>query len=727
MTGTSATGTTPQPAGGLPPWQAAGLTRRHLLAGAGLGAGALALAACGGDGNGEGTTGPDKSDAKGSATSPLSAPGSLTEAPMLADQVKGGKLPKLEERLPENPYVVPHNWLERGKYGGTMKLQVAGSSGDQAAPIAEYFYGYSILRLLNDGNTIGPGVAEKWEANADTSVWTFHFRKGLKWSDGEPWSTADIMFWWNDLANNDDFGESVPDECKSGKGTPAKLEAVDELTLKVTFDAPTPLFPAKVASYVNGYKGNGASWMVPAHYVKNFHPKYNPSVKDDWATVGGDFEVNCDYKRQPKCPTLAGFHLTSLQEGKSLQWERNPYYYAVSKDGDQLPYVDKLLMSVVQDPKVSKVQVSNGQVDYVHGPFIGLALADVQTLQGLAEKNHYRVLLWDTGTGTGSMMFANLDYKEANYRELFNEPTFRQALSHAFNREETRSSIYFKQGEVTTGTISPKGVEFVGSAEGKKYYEDWKSSFVAYDVDKAKGLLDELGLKDKDGDGMREFPDGKKLSLRIDLPADAGDETKAKDAQLCRDWGKVGLKCVVNPVTPTGFDDGWANGSYMLHSNWEVSGPPNSLLTNPSWLVPIEVSRWAPLQGTMYSMRGTPDENTEADVDPWKRKPPRRSPEDDSPIKQLWDLLDQTKVEPDELKRNKAFYEIIKIHIEKGPFFQGTVSNVPAVIVANLDLRNLPTRDNLALNGMTNPWGHPNPAVYDPEVYFWTNPDQHTI
>ena len=255
MTRKSATGVTRTPAGGPSPLLSAGIGRRQVLAGAGLGAGALALAACGGGGADEGDTGAAQSTAKGSATSPLTAPSSLTEAPMLAELVKAGELPKLEDRLPENPYVIPHNWVERGKYGGTMKLQVAASSGDQAAPIAEYFYGYSILRLLNDGNTIGPGLAEKWEANADASEWTFQFRKGLKWSDGEPWSTADIMFWWNDMANLEGAPSTgVPDDCKSGKGTPMKLEAVDDLTLKVSFDAPTALFPAKLASYVNGYK-----------------------------------------------------------------------------------------------------------------------------------------------------------------------------------------------------------------------------------------------------------------------------------------------------------------------------------------------------------------------------------------------------------------------------------------------------------------------------------------
>ena len=247
---------------------------------------------------------------------------------------------------------------------------------------------------------------------------------------------------------------------------------------------------------------------------------------------------------------MAGFRLTTCSEGQSLQWERNPYYYEVSKDGDQLPYVDKLLMTVVQDPQVGKVQMSNGQVDYVHGPFIGLALADVQTLQGLAEKNQHRVLLWDTGTGTASMMFAQPGLQGSR-------TTANCSASRSSGRRCATRSTGRRPGSRSTSSrarsprapSAPRAIEFVGSAEGKKYYEDWKDSYVEYDVEKAKSLLDELGLKDKDGDGMREFPDGKKLSLRIDLPGRRRRRAQGQGrAAVPRLEGKVGLKCVVNPV-----------------------------------------------------------------------------------------------------------------------------------------------------------------------------------
>ena len=124
------------------------------------------------------------------------------------------------------------------------------------------------------------------------------------------------MFWWNDMANNDDYiSESVPDECKSGKKTIAKITAPDDYTLKVVFDTPAPLFPAKIASYSRGYKGNGASWMVPSHFVKQFHGTYNKNVPSDWAAVGRLWETNADYKRNPEVPDPGRIPVGQVQRG----------------------------------------------------------------------------------------------------------------------------------------------------------------------------------------------------------------------------------------------------------------------------------------------------------------------------------------------------------------------------------------------------------------------------
>ena len=710
------------------------LSRRKFLYGSAMVAGSAMLAACsssgggtksGGGGSGSGGGG-GTSNAVGSAKKPLAPPKTFHEAPALASLSKSGKLPTVDKRLPESPYVVPHNWLARGNYGGKLNMISFSSQGTTKADSnREFFYGNSLLRYLNDALDIGPGLVETWSSNADASEWTLNFRKGLKWSDGQPFTTDDIMFWWEDLVLPGHFAQVPPDECRSGKNTLVKMTAVDESTLKMTFDAPTPLTPDRLAMWVNGAIGrNGPIWVLPKHYAKQFHPKYNPSVPKNWDTVGGLWENKTDWMRNPDCPTMIGYKTKSFNNNTGVILERNPYYWCVTKDGDQLPYIDEIVINTVQDAQVGKLQVTQGKTDFMMGYFNQIDLSDVSTLQQSKQKAGTEVVLWDGGSGSGSIFFLNQDYPDKELRDLFREPKFRQAISHAFNRANIQKSLYFQTGFQTTGTLSPKAIEYQINDEGKATFKLWRDSYVKYDPAKAKSLLAELGLKDSDGDGYVELPNGKKLTVRIDYSADISKTEAAKDDQLVNDAKAVGLHMVRNPISPVTYATQWETGTLMGHTNWEAGDGPNHLVY-PQWLVPIEFDRWAPLEGEMYSLRGTAQENQQKNVNPWKRTPPRLDPDPKGPIQKMWDLYDKTKVEPDFMKRTQLVWEIIKIHVSDGPFFMGSVSNYPQVSVLKTGLKNVPRKQNLAQGGFVNPWIHPTPAVYDPETWFWDKPDQH--
>jgi peptide/nickel transport system substrate-binding protein len=701
------------------------MSRRGFLYSSALVAGTAALTACSG-GTTQEPTGNNSGAAsaeKGSHTKPLPKPAKFQQSPTL----EGQNLPPIEERLPENPYVIPHKWVKPGKYGGKLNMNVFSSEGaTKAESDREFFYGHSPLRWLNDGKDIGPGIVETWESNDDASEWTFHFRKGLKWSDGEPWTTESITWWWENFVIEQKMAVTPPDEARSGKGTLANFSAVDDVTLTMTFDAPAPLAADRMAMWVNGNIGkNGPIWTMPAHYLKQFHPKTGKDVPEDWDTVGGLMESKADWHRNPECPTLTGFKCKSFDAAKGVVLERNPYYYAVMPNGDQLPYVDEIQFTVVTDAEAGKLQVQQGAVDYCQGGFNQITLNDVQGIRDNADKAGTEVLLWDSGSGTGSIFFFNYDYIDDDLRAIIREPKFRQAISHAFNRDAVQKSVYFNTGEKTTGTMSPKAIEYTVNDTGKDTYKQWRDSYVEHNPDKAKQLLEEIGVKDSDGDGMRELPNGKKLSLRLDYQADESIEHKTKDNQLVADLKAVGIELKMNPIPPQTYDDQWKTGKLMAHSNWEVGDGPNHLVY-PQWLVPLEYTRWAPLEGQWYQQLGTATAKKELDVDPWKRHPPRMEPEADGPIQKLWDLYNQSKVEPDEMKRHELVWEMIKIHISDGPFMMGSVANYPQVMVVKTDLRNVPRKENLMQGGMVNPWIHPTPAVYDPECYYWENPDQHS-
>ena len=713
------------------------LSRRDFLRLSALTAASAVITACGGQAApppatpaaGAPTAAPGATTAPAATpaatTAPVAAPGKYKEAPMLAEQVKAGKLPPVDQRLPKNPYVPPHAWLQVGKYGGTMNWVNSWGGDNISVIVHESMYGHSPLRWLKDGQEIGPGLVESWESNDDASQWTLHFREGLKWSDGQPWTVDDIMFWWEDMILNEEHNtEAPPDEARSGKGTLAKFEKVDDYTLRMTFDAPAPLTADRLAMWVNGNAGKpiGPSWMAPKHYLQQFHPKYNSSVTGNWVET---FNQKAQFRINPECPTMTGWMLQTYEEGVRSVWTRNPYYWVVDKDGNQLPYIDTIICTGYQDAQVEKLNVLSGKADFTHHWVLNLT--DVSAARQGESTGNFEVRFWDSGSGSGQSFFFNFDYKDDKMRELIRNPKFRKALSHAYNRAEIQKNFYFGQGELTTGTFAPKAIEYNINDQGKQVYIAWRDSAVKYDPELAKQLLDEIGVVDKDGDGKREMPDGSKLTVTLDYGADAAQEAVSTNELLARDWQAIGIDARINPMPPQGLTDLWKGGEKLSNANWGIGDGPNHLVF-PQWLVPIEYERWAPLHGTYYSLRGTPEETAEQDVNPWERKPPRIGPKDAafSPaIGKLWEIYDRSKVEPDFMKRTQMVWDMIKIHIEEGPFVQGSVANFPRAFIVKKGLLNVPKREDLALGGFTDPWIHPTPAVYDPETWFWDDPAAH--
>ena len=189
-----------------------------------------------------------------------------------------------------------------------------------------------------------------------------------------------------------------------------------------------------------------------------------------------------------------------------------------------------------------------------------------------------------------------------------------------------------------------------------------------------------------------------------------------------KNWEAVGFNVVVNQVTPTAFGDAWHAGELRFHTDWEVGDGPDHLLY-PSWVVPNEPDRWAPLCGRKLQYEGTSQENSEADVSPWDRKPPRFNCNDadykGTPIETIHEIYRQAIIETDEVKRAEFVYQMWDIHISDGPFFIGTVANYPRIIIKSTKMTNVPTKEQLKLGGFVNPWIIPYPAVTNTETWSW--------
>jgi peptide/nickel transport system substrate-binding protein len=632
------------------------------------------------------------------------------EAPELASLVQEGLLPPLVDRLPVNPLVLtPINTI--GKYGGGMRL----SQSWQGGFTEEMMYGHSPLRYIKDAQEIVPGMCESWTVNVNNTEWIIHFRQGLKWSDGQLCTVDDVLYWWEDLVKYPGGPDPVPDFGAAG-GVLATFTKVDLYTLKITYAIPAPLTAKRLAMWVNG--NIGPRWIAPKHYLMQFHPKYNPTYTD--------FTIHQEkilFRQNPACPSLDPWICTNYVQGVSVTWSRNPYYYAVDPVGHQLPYISGLFETLYTDHDSELVKIETGLVDFSMFTY-NLRLADIPALQASQNLGNYEVRLWDTGSGTGMMYYWNYDHPDAKKRALFRTPKFKQAMSFALDRALIKASTYMGYGTVTTGTMSSKALEFNYNDEARTRYAAYRDAYSAYSPAQANALLDSIGVVDVEPkDGWREYPDGSPLEIRIDYPDPPTQDCLAVLQIAKQNWEAIGLKIVTNQV-PGDMTTFWTSGQGEIRTDWEVSDGPDHLVY-PSWVVPDEPERWAPLCGRTYQVRGTPLENTDCGIDPWSRVPPRYCAADPqyagSTALTLQGLYDEAILETDELLRIQKVWQMDDLHLNQGPFFIGTVGDTPRIVIVSKNLENVPRKDQLFLGGFCNPWTVPYPAITNPETYSFNN------
>src|SRR5690606_8985828 len=201
-------------------------------------------------------------------------PDTFNEAPMLAERVEAGELPPVEERLPQEPLVVqPAESI--GQYSGIWQRAFTGPGDRQN--IERILYN-NLLRWNTGMTEMVPYIFRDWESNADGSQWTFYLRQGMKWSDGQPFTTADFMFWYEHIVQNEQLVPTLPSYMTWG-GELAQFEAIDDTTLQVTFAEPFPLFAVRVAGgydvgsqWIHGE--SGVAMFSPAHYMQQFRPDF---------------------------------------------------------------------------------------------------------------------------------------------------------------------------------------------------------------------------------------------------------------------------------------------------------------------------------------------------------------------------------------------------------------------------------------------------------------------
>ena len=457
------------------------------------------------------------------------------EAPALADQVKGGKLPPVEARLPEKPLVVPV--AEKvGDYGGVWRRAFLGPA--DANNYVRVVYD-ALFRFSPDGGKIEPKIAEAADPSSDYKIWTIKLRKGSKWSDGQPFGADDIAFWYKDVLLNKELTPTLPGWMKNPDGSAAKVEKVDDNTVRFTYSAPATLFLTAVAN-ADGADRTYAMFL-PAHYLKKFHPNYVAKADVEKMAQAAGFKTWTELfanknapPENPERPTMAAWAPTSRASDPVFTLKRNPYYVGIDKDGNQLPYIDEVRFTYFADVQALNLQAIAGNFDMQARHII---MTNYPVLKDQEKAGKLKVITWPTFGGSDAVIAINQTYTaDPEMGKVMANKDFRIALSLAINRDEIKESVFLGLGEARQPVPAPWHPYFPGDAYAKKYTE--------FNRDQANKLLDGIGLTKKGADGIRLLPNGKPATIEISVVPAFGAWPDVA-LLVAKDWQAVGIKTIV--------------------------------------------------------------------------------------------------------------------------------------------------------------------------------------
>ena len=600
------------------------------------------------------------------------------EAPMLAKQVKEGKLPPVEERLPKKPMVVEPN-SKMGVYGGEWTSAIMGTAD---WPWLIRTVGYEWLqRWTVDWTSVIPNLAESYEYNSDATAVTYRLREGLKWSDGEPFTADDILFAQNDLFNNEEVYPAVKTQPQP------TAEKHDDVT--VTIHLPQP-----DATYVSYDLSGFQVCNKPKHYLKQFHKKYNSNADklakeqgfDSWV---GLLDNKCGitdfstYWQNPDMPSVFAWKMVeALGEGGRVLLERNPYYFKTDPEGSQLPYLDRVIFTVIPEEQAMLTRALNGDFNMHMRHFNNLQNKPV--LAKNRKRGNYKFFGSKPSMMNTSMIALNLTSDDDVKREVFQNKNFRIGLSHAVNRKEIIDVVYQQQGEAWQG--APRSdAPFFNERLAKQYTE--------YDTKLANDFLDRAGYTQRDGNGMRLGPDDQTIAFTVDVAQGFRPDHIDVMELVRKYWRAVGIDVSVETI-----------GRSLFYERKEANKSDATVWTGDNGLLDaIEDPRW-------YFPYQQGESNFAIPWATWYQSNGKNGKEPPEPAKEQMSLYDRLLATPKEKDRFKVMDDILDISQE---FFYAigiTLEPSGYGIVGN-KMRNVP--GTIYASGIYN-----NPGPTNPEQYF---------
>ncbi|MEO0682645.1 MAG: ABC transporter substrate-binding protein, partial [Pseudomonadota bacterium] len=431
-----------------------------------------------------------------------------------------------------------------------------------------------------------------------------------------------------------------------------------------TWSAPNPrLLPALAAA-------RPPFIYRPAHYMKRFHASYadegsldaliSETRSRNWAQLHNKLDNMYGFDN-PDLPTLQPWVNTSEKNGQRYVLVRNPYYHRVDANGVQLPYVDGVEVEIAAAGLVAS-KVTLGESDL---QIRSLTFSDAPVLKKGEPKGDYATFLWTNGAASEIALYPNQNFADPAWQPLLRNRDFRKALSLGIDRRAINKSLFYGLAKESA----------VAALPGSPFFdEDRAAAYAAHDPVAANQILDELGLTERDGDGTRLLPDGRRLEIVVETAGERPEESDALEL-VAESWREIGAKLIFRPLDR----DILRNSAYGGDSMMPVwYGWNNGLPTPdapPEALAPVDQANFSwPMWGQHFQTKGVAGE-------------PPATPE----AQRLLELFKAWNRATSRDERETIWTEMLDIHAQE-IFAIGLVSGAPQPIVVNNALRNVPAK-----------------------------------
>lgn len=616
------------------------------------------------------------------------------EADLLHPLVETGHLPPLEERVGPEP-VVLHAEDITPEYGGTWYRAALGL-GDLNVFLFRTF-ATNLVRWSPQGYPIVPHVAKSFEVSDDRTNFTFRLREGIRWSDGHPMTAHDILYWWEMEANHPDMRDEPPELMRVGTEF-GHVELIDDYTVRFVFPQPNALFLERLATF------QGLTVVeTPAHYLRQFHP-----TEGDPERIAREMRLrsipspSALYRTirdmpNPDHPRLWPWVFQRYPSTPPYTVVRNPYYFAVDREGRQLPYIDRIFFNQ-QSSDLIGISAGAGDLSMQERH---IRFTQYTLLMDNRERNNYELYHWLSGDASTYVIQPNLNRRvQSNQpdtvwkKRFLAKADFRRALSIAINRPDLLRAEFADLSRPSQ--IGPP-------RESPFYFPGVEEAWTEFNPGKANRMLDELGLDQRDREGFRTFPDGSRMHFFISVTPHMG----AGPSQLvAEDWRDVGVRVDVRERSRELYR---LEIDSLIHdfSAWGANGEYLPLI-EPRLLVPLNpFSDFARAWGVWF-MEGGYYADPDRPIPGGGQRPP-----EGHPIWESFDLFDQLSGAVTFEEQKSIVQRMVEISADQ--LWTINLGTAPPILaVVRDDFKNVPQKAIYSYDFLS-------PGNYSPELFFIEN------